>query len=401
MLGLVVEALELVRGEREACMGDYALEVYVQQLGEPLEVLVLRLVVSADYLDHKPCHLSLVPCPVGLVESLLDQVESEQEPVLAQQLVVLLLLAASRLLLLTGEEHALVDDYLSVLGGIVLSLKRLTLGGEDVLCPFEGFGGLLVAFRHEAALLVLAHLGNDILVEVLDDVEVVEDDLYVVELVLEDLLVVAVHVAGHGLDVVEPVAPDMFHEVQDCLFLLPVGNPEDVARLEVDDDCCVHRALVDLDLVYCNRPRLPLRLHQAAHTVDINLGVQAFQPLLVHVLDGVGPQPRDEAHLLVGQATRQESMGIGLQLTGDEMPLGVVAVGALEAGAGQLQCAELSSKRHMCEFQGARAVDVSRLSAFRACAMLLRHGIAAGQKMVDPSRPGYSCLHVFNVLNVP
>ena len=107
----------------------------------------------------------------------------------------------------------------------------------------------MIAFLFEPALLVATDLGDDLVIEVLDDVEVVEYRLYPLAGVLECLLEVRVHVTGDGLNRCHPFESDMGDEVVYYLLLLAVAYPEDVTILHIYDVCSIAAPVVELELI--------------------------------------------------------------------------------------------------------------------------------------------------------
>ena len=85
-------------------------------------------------------------------------------------------------------------------------------GHEQAFRALEPSGALLAAGFHQFALEVLAYLADHVLVEVPDQVEAVGHDRDVGATLPEGPLVVAVHVAGHGLDPAHPFVAGQVEE---------------------------------------------------------------------------------------------------------------------------------------------------------------------------------------------
>ena len=178
---------------------------------------------------------------------------------------------------------------------MVLLLERRTLGHENIPGLLQSLCSLDISGFIKAALLILANLADHLIVEVLDQMEVVKDRLDMRAALFKSFLEVGVHIAGDSLHTVHPFQTDMVNEVVDDLFLLAIGDPEDVSGLHVDDVGGVLPAVVELEFINAEDLRSLLRLDKFLAVY----GVQLLQPLLVDGFHCVLAQAGDLRHLLV------------------------------------------------------------------------------------------------------
>ena len=220
--------------------------------------------------------------------------------------------------ILRPEQLAALTDLFAILCLLVPLLQRGTASGEDVPRPFQRRCALFIAFLQQPSLLVLTDSGDDVLVEVLDDVKVVEDDHDVRTLLGKSLRKVRVHVAGDALNAGEPLRADVLHEVIHDLLVLALGDPEDMTGFEVHDVRGKHPWRMQFELVYAEVLCLFLRLYEL---LTAN-GVLLLKPHLVDDLDRVLPESGYLSDQLVcAGAGSQEVLGILVKRRRNEVPL--------------------------------------------------------------------------------
>ena len=143
--------------------------------------------------------------------------------------------------------------------------------------------------------------------------KIVKDYLYMGTTVLEDLLIVAVHVTGNRLHTVHPVLSDEFDEVIKRFFLLAIGKPQYMPRLQIYYYRRIFMALVQQEFIYSKVFSLSLRFLEVPAVSSILLQ----QPLLVYFLDGVLPKPRKLGDVFVCHPQGQKVPCKGMEGDGD------------------------------------------------------------------------------------
>lgn len=341
-------------------------------------------------------HAGFVCVLVSVVQFFLDEVEGEQESIFPKKCIVLLFITTLADDISRAEERTAVVNDAAGLGIQILLLERRTLGHEDIPGFLQSLGRFDIPALVKTALLILSDLADHLVVEVLDEMEVVEYRLNVGTAFLKRLLKVGIHVAGDSLHAVHPFQTDMVDEVIDDLFLLAVGDPEDVPGLHVDDVGCVLPAVMELEFIYAEDPRGLLRLDESFPAY----GVEFLQPLLVDVLDHILSQPGDLRHLFVGICpVGQEIFRVLIKLfchpvthgfEGDELALSRPAGRALEPIMRKEHAAQVAAEAQMSQGDIRVCVDVHTRSAF-AHAILFFYGKSTPETDHSASRLGSFC----------
>ena len=132
--------------------------------------------------------------------------------------------------------------------------------------------------------------------------EVVKYRLNPFATVFEGFLKIGVHVTGNGLYSFHPVCTDMVNEVVYDLFLFPLGDPEDMAGLHIDDMSRVPVTVMKLEFIDPEILCLTFRLDEL-HAVN---GVLLLKALLVDLLDDIPAQPGDLSNLFVGVCLQRQ-----------------------------------------------------------------------------------------------
>ena len=271
-----------------------AVHVGFEQAGEPGEVPAAGSMADAGRVSDQFAHLSGAVALVGQGEGVLDGVRGEQELVRGDELA-----AADggfRAGLPSGSGLAAEERGLFLGGAAWSGLPALPLfacgarGHEQVFRALEPSGALLVAGFHQFAPEVLACLADHVLVEVPDQVEAVEHDRDVGVTLPEGPLVVAVHVAGHGLDPAHPFVADQVEEPLERREPFAARQPEHVPALQVEDHGRVPVPVVQLELVHPEQTRACGGRGGLPPAVGRGPRVQARQPLPVDLPDDLAAQ---------------------------------------------------------------------------------------------------------------
>ena len=271
-----------------------AVHVGFEQAGEPGEVPAAGSMADAGRVFDQFAHLSGAVALVGQGEGVLDGVRGEQELVRGDELAVAD--GGFRAGLPSGSGLAAEERGLFLGGAAWSGLPALPLfacgarGHEQVFRALEPSGALLVAGFHQFAPEVLAHLADHVLVEVPDQVEAVEHDRDVGVTLPEGPLVVAVHVAGHGLDPAHPFVAGQVEEPLERRAPFAARQPEHVPALQVEDHGRVPVPVVQLELVHPEQTRACGGRGGLPPAVGRGPRVQARQPLPVDLPDDLAAQ---------------------------------------------------------------------------------------------------------------
>ena len=263
-------------------------------------------------------------------------------------------------------------------GFLVLGLKCLIAGAQNVLAPLEGLCSFFVSCFDQPTLLILPNLADHLVIEVLDDVEMVKDRLEPLTLFFKGLLKIRIHVTRHSFHVLHPFRADMLDEIVDDLLALSVSDPEDMPSLTVDDMCCKPMIVMQFEFVDHQDLCVLLWLLQPQGVAFLSLAALRIfpaEPIFVNILHRKLSQASQGRHCFVRVAVSKKLLCVVLQFLGDHVMLcaeghrfhtSLVALGAEILLSGETNIAQCRTDRKMPKGHGAGVVHMHPPQATRA-----------------------------------